>query len=64
MRLSEHKAAFDPSARVKDAKALMIILSPEQWANIEHMLGRHVAREELQELLLGLFSGKYKLVKR
>lgn len=65
MRLSEVKTPrFDPSVRLKEAKTLHIFLTPEEWAGVEVGLGKHTNSIELKELILGLFSGKYKVVER
>ena len=65
MKFAEHvKPKFDPRIRITDSKNMHIVLTPFEWCGIESSLGRHVGPDEIKELILGLFSGTYKLVKR
>lgn len=64
MRLTEHPAKFDPADRLKDGKSMTIVLSAINWFQIEKALERRVSPTEIRELIMGVFCGKYKIVKR
>ena len=65
MKFSEiPKTKFDPSVRVRDAKILHVSFTPTQWMQMEKELGRHISGTEITELILGCFTGAYKIVKR
>ena len=65
MKLDEiKKPAFDPEVRIKEAKMLNVILTPYDWFMIEKELGRHVTAMEIRELIMAVFTGSHKIVKR
>lgn len=65
MKLSEAPTAkFDPTVRLRDGKILHVSFTPGQWMQMEKELGRHISGTEISELILGCFTGVYKIVKR
>jgi hypothetical protein len=58
------KPKFDPEARLRDGSHWNIILYAEDLFAIEKDLGRHTSPVELKKVLIGVFTGSYKLVKR
>jgi len=65
MKIAEIKhPVFDPDARIKDGRVLSVHFTTVEWATIERSLERHVTRDEIHELIMGVFAGRYKVVKR
>jgi len=65
MRIKEHsKPAFDPLARIKDGAPLIVTFTPSDWQLMERKLGYYVGGSQIRELILGVFVGDYKIVKR
>lgn len=65
MRFSEApEAKFDPLVRLRDKKILHVSFTPDQWMIMETKLGRHISATEISELILGVFLGEFKIVKR
>jgi hypothetical protein len=57
------KPKFDPLVRVKEGKVLTVMFLPKDWEAIDRSMGRHMTSAEIHDLIMGIFSGKYSLVK-
>ena len=65
MKITEHsKPPFDPDIRLREGRPMYVTLSFVEWAQIEKSLGKYITSTEIHDLIIGLFSNKYKLVKR
>lgn len=65
MKIKEHeKPLFDPTARLREKKPLIVTLTSEDWTVIEVKLGYHINGMQIRELIMGCFNGSHKIVKR
>lgn len=65
MKISEiEKPKFDPYIRIKEAKVLHVSFTPAEWASMEERMGKYISPTEIRELILGVFAGEFKIVKR
>jgi hypothetical protein len=58
------KPPFDPAVRLKEAKMLTVLFTPYDWHRIEIEFGRHISATEIHDLVMAIFTGKYKVVER
>jgi hypothetical protein len=55
---------FDPEIRLREGRTMYVVFVPEDWYKMELSLGKHISTTEIRDLIMGVFCGTHKIVKR